>query len=233
MSIDKINGLNRIVGAERNNTISSPSEQIKPERNQRVDEVAKMYEKQFLREMVKAMRGTVSASEMTKPSMGEEIYRGQLDEQYVENWGDTGGLGLADVIYDELMEKYVGPSMRQPLPKGPLSLTNRDIARVQKLPQEAGMVKQAPMKVEVRPSADGQPAKIQTPWDAVVLAKTKVDGRTTVLLEHPSGHRSAFIFDGVAIDHQPGQKIPKGAPIGILNPAAKSFLWNLNGKGHT
>ncbi len=231
MSIEKLSRLRPLSHGE--SATSAASANSKPERNQRVDEVAKMYEKQFLREMVKAMRGTVSASELTKPSMGEEIYRGQLDEQYVENWGDTGGIGLSDLIYNELMEKFISPSSRQPLPKGPIALTDRDVARVQKLPATTGTVKQVPMKVEVQPSPDGQPAKIQTPWDATVLAQTKVDGRTTVLLEHPAGLRSAFIFDGVATDLYPGQKIPKETPIGILSPEAKSFLWNLNGSGHT
>ena len=84
---------------------------VKADREPQVDMVAKLYEKQFLREMVKAMRSTVSFSEMTKPSMAEDIFRSQLDEQYVEAWGDKGGIGLGDIIYESLMDR-LSPAQR-------------------------------------------------------------------------------------------------------------------------
>lgn len=197
-------------------------------RDPRVENVAKLYEKQFLREMVKAMRSTVSESELTKPSMAEEIYRGQLDEQYVEAWGDNGGVGLADLIYNELMEKVLGrgrPGAERP--SGPINLSDRDILRVQRLP--ATLPHQAPMKVELAETgAAAGPARVTSPWDGTLLAQTRVDGKTTVLLEHRGGLRSALMFDGVPASLSPGQKVQGGAPVGILAPEIRQFFWNLN-----
>lgn len=67
---------------------------------------AKMYEEQFLRQMVKAMRGTVTHSKMTQPSMAEKIYSEQLDQEYVQQWSSHQGTGLADLIYQDIIDKY-------------------------------------------------------------------------------------------------------------------------------
>jgi|GEM_PF-3240573 len=87
-----------------------------------VRKASRMYEEQFLRQMVKSMRGTVTHSKLTKPSMGEKIYNEQLDEEYVKQWADSGGAGLADLIYEDIIEKYYPqlaekPRKRQPLKK--------------------------------------------------------------------------------------------------------------------
>lgn len=71
-----------------------------------VRDVAKLYEGQFLRELVRQMRGTVPDSGLIEQSMGEKIYREELDNQYVESWVNEGGIGLADLIYDQILEKY-------------------------------------------------------------------------------------------------------------------------------
>jgi Rod binding domain-containing protein len=89
----------------------------KESRDARVDMVAKLYEKQFLREMVKAMRGTTQLSDLEKPSMGEQIYREQLDQEYVEAWGEHGGIGLADVIYNSLMDRFYPKSRSATQPR--------------------------------------------------------------------------------------------------------------------
>ncbi|MCB9073245.1 MAG: rod-binding protein [Bdellovibrionaceae bacterium] len=70
-------------------------------------QAAKMYEQQFLGEMMRAMRKTVEHSEVTKPSMAEKIYQDELYSQYAEKWVDNGGNGLADLIYKELKEKII------------------------------------------------------------------------------------------------------------------------------
>jgi flagellar protein FlgJ len=175
------------------------------------------------------MRGTVPESEFNKPSMGEQIYRGQLDEQYVEVWGDRGGIGLSDLIYNELMEKILGQGTPgEERPRGPIELTDRDISRVTRLKTSAP--RQAPMKVEIQPSADGGPTRVLAPWDSRVLMQTRTEGRSTVLLEHDGGLRSALIFDGVPATLVPGTVVKKGAPVGILSPEIKNFFWNLSAK---
>jgi len=92
---------------------SGGSSAAKDQRDPRLLEAARMYEKQFLREMVKAMRSTVMESDFVEHSQGEKIFREQLDDQYVDQWGSTGGVGLADLIYQNIEERF-GSSVKLP-----------------------------------------------------------------------------------------------------------------------
>jgi Rod binding domain-containing protein len=290
-------------------------------RNKKVEEVAKMYERQFLGEMFKAMRSTVS--ETDKPSMAQNIYNSQRDDQYIDAWSEQGGVGFSNIIYDQMMERFFGQTQQGHALKkqGMIPITDREITKVSQVkngvatpiipesksvkaalsaaeavtvpsavsvspavrrtventepmpaptPRPAAdnrtteervaagelfpttatvaatqtkngtdpasatvpapvVTSQTALQIEVRPSPTGAPAKIQAPWDAVILHSTKMDGsRTAVLLEHGKGLRSTLVFDGVlSAAAQPGQKIPRGEAIGTLNADAKSFLWNL------
>ncbi len=101
-----------------------------PRVNEKVMNVAKMYERQFLGEMFKAMRSTVS--ETDKPSMAQNIYNSQRDEQYIDAWSEQGGVGFSKVIYDPIMERFFGQTQsgRALKQQGMIPLTNRDIANV-------------------------------------------------------------------------------------------------------
>ena len=89
-------------------------------------QASQMYEKQFLRQMVKAMRNSVSHSALTKPGMAEGIYREQLDDKYVDNWVNRGGTGFGEMIYRELVDKFY-PQLgnNQPKPLRPVNLSDR------------------------------------------------------------------------------------------------------------
>ena len=71
--------------------------------DQKIRDAAKMYEQYFLNEMMKSMRKTVDHSKLNEPTMAQKIYSEQLDTQYVEKWSDSGGVGLADIIYNKLL----------------------------------------------------------------------------------------------------------------------------------
>lgn len=112
-------------------------------RDPRVMNAAKMYERYFLGQMMKAMRSTVAKSELEKPSMGENIYREQLDDQYVESWSERGGIGLADMIHDELvgkaeMLKRRKQALREARGRSrvPMALTERDVLKDPPVPKE-------------------------------------------------------------------------------------------------
>lgn len=96
---------------------------LPPRLEKQLRKAAKMYEQQFLGEMIKAMRSTVTESDLTKPNMAERIYKDQLFDQYAEKWVNNGGNGLADVIYNEIREKLLPQKMRryqpQPAPSHP------------------------------------------------------------------------------------------------------------------
>lgn len=99
-------------------------------------DVAKMYEGQFLREMVKAMRGTVTDSGFIKENQAEKIFREQLDQEYTDKWVDRGGLGFQDIIYNQLVEKY-GPQLG-------IQKSNIEDQQKKNLPKESGYVDPGP-----------------------------------------------------------------------------------------
>lgn len=205
----------------------TPGKELPPARNQKVDDVAKLYEKQFLREMVKAMRGSGELG-YEKPSMGEKIYKEQLDNEYVEAWGDQGGVGLQNVIYDQIMEKYFDKSSGMKSLGGMMKLTDKDISHAKPLP--TNQKSQMPLKIELKENQDGTPTHIQVPWDAKFVSQSKMlDGKTAVTLEHKAGFKSTFIFDGVFSAHAQNAEIKQGDSIATLSPETKSFFWNLTG----
>ena len=99
-------------------------QKIDPEQmNTKFKEIGKLYEKQFMREMVKAMRSTTGKDSLIPVSQGERIFREQLDHEYVEKWGDQGGLGLSETIYKNLLDKYgesLGITQKEAI-KGPIT----------------------------------------------------------------------------------------------------------------
>lgn len=62
------------------------------------------------------MKKTVSHSDITKPSMAENIYTDEMYSQYADKWTESGGNGLADVIYKELKEKILPSQQSRYLP---------------------------------------------------------------------------------------------------------------------
>jgi Rod binding domain-containing protein len=100
----------------------------KKQLEKKMHEVADLYEKQFLGEMVKAMRSTVSYSAYSQPSMAEQIYRDKMYEEYVQNWSKKGGVGFSKIIYQQLLERY-SPYHRRinDTPTGPRPLKSNEI----------------------------------------------------------------------------------------------------------
>lgn len=161
----------------------------KPTRDQRVLEAARMYEKYFLGQLTKAMRASVQHSELSKPSMGESIYREQLDDQYVDSWTERGGIGLAEMIHDELVGKQeMAKEMarqrkerRKALRAGSstmMALTDRDVMGVRKLPSTAGtsetiLVSLAMPDEKTAAASRENPNLIFSPW-AGRLEKVRV-----------------------------------------------------------
>lgn|GEM_PF-4092103 len=81
------------------------------DQKKRVRDAAEQYEKYFLREMMKAMRATVGGQAGILPTNpGEKLFREQLDDEYVEKWSQRGGVGYADIIYDQIVQRY-GPQL--------------------------------------------------------------------------------------------------------------------------
>jgi len=225
--------------------VATPEEQ-----DQKLKDVAKLYEKQFLREMTKAMRSTVSEDGFIKANQAEKIFREQLDQEYVEKWGDKGGIGLADMIYKQLLDK-LGPGM------GIKSAPQRPMGPIQLDQKNAGMTaiktsERSPIKIQVQPGTevkpqrltvqydlqmaalqkdDGNPREVLAPWDGNLLGTQQINPDEYLLeMSHTNGRKSQLVFRGQIdsqLSAQPLKEIQAGQRLGLLSPEAKNLFWTV------
>ena len=73
--------------APMNSIKSGPmADKKNPVTEEKFREVAEMYEKHFIREMMKEMRSTVHESGFMKQNNAEKMFREQLDDDYADKW---------------------------------------------------------------------------------------------------------------------------------------------------
>ncbi|MCX7978316.1 MAG: rod-binding protein [Bdellovibrionaceae bacterium] len=200
--------------------------QTSPE--QKLREVSTLYEKQFLREMVKAMRATVGEGGIIKPSHGERIFREQLDHEYVEQWGDRGGIGLADLIYEQLVERYgekLGLKPPEIRPSGPIPLTTKSHYTLRSFTPPGK--RDAVGFIVQRENSQGGAEPLVAPWSGEITRKVSM-GLDEMVLEilHDNGMRSHLGFRGTT-DRSIGEKLQAGDPIGILSPEQATYRWTV------
>ncbi len=73
-------------------------------------EAARQFESLFIQQMMEGMRETIPESDLLDGGFAEETYEGMLDQAYSEKMAESGGLGLADKIYDQLTSERAGVS---------------------------------------------------------------------------------------------------------------------------
>lgn len=87
-----------------------PKQVTQEEQLKKLKDVSDLYEKQFLQQMYKAMKGSTGENGIIPVSQAEKIYTEQLDQQYIDKWSENGGVGFSDLIYKQLIDKY-GPQL--------------------------------------------------------------------------------------------------------------------------
>jgi Rod binding domain-containing protein len=73
-------------------------------------------EEQFMKEMLRNMRKTVDESQEEKDDRGLQIFRGMLDDHYAESAVRQQGIGLAELIVNQMLESQRPVNMAQPVP---------------------------------------------------------------------------------------------------------------------
>ena len=204
--------------------------------DQQLRDAAKMYEKHFLNEMVKAMRSTVSHT--NQPSMAENIYSSQLDQQYVDKWGEKGGIGLSNIIYGQLKERFFPDKNQMMKPLGPLPLEKGGV--------QIKVDETKPMGIPVIKSGGNEETKdlsylfelnegpanqaqkeVTTPWDAEVSQMIRQDDRQLMRLTHSNGLTSTISFIGSAAELNRGDSLKAGDKIGFLGAEARGLTWKI------
>jgi len=210
------------------------------EHNQKLKDVSQLYEKQFLREMMKGMRGTVTEGGFIPTSNAEKIFRENLDQEYVEKWGDKGGIGLADMIHAQLLEK-LGPALgikpHMLKPQGPIKIDEKSLQQ-NPLKLQSSQNAARPSKTTVHydlQKAALENQEISAPWQGSVLGvKSLREDEHLVELAHDNGLKSQLVFRGSleknlqGAQFQPGAEIQAGQRLGLLSPEAKSFFWTVD-----
>lgn len=208
--------------------------------DQQVKDASKAMEGKFLEEMMKQMRSTVHESEGFIPtSQAEKIFREQLDQKYVSEWSDKGGLGLADMIYQQIMDKYgekLGLRVPQAKPQGPIPLNANPKGLKIQNPQEQKSELRVPQKssfiFDLQKSAidlnDPSSNQVLAPWSGSVAQIKELGAQEYLVdLNHENGSASRIVFKGQP-EVSPGQEVQAGQKIGLFSPEAKSLFWTID-----
>lgn len=216
---------------------SAPGFRAEPKRktiDEKLKDASQMYEKLFMREMMKAMRSTVGESGFIKQNAAEKLFREEMDAETVNNWSNQqGGVGLADMIYNNLIEKYGAQmGLREKLQnaKGPIKLDDKSNYNgpVRAQGVRPGEVTYRFDKKNEPAAPANEPSFLTSPWDAKITESRNLgEGVHLLGLSHDDGLSGKFVFRGTADRLNVGQSVQGGERIGLLSPDAKSFFWTL------
>ena len=209
------------------------SQQVQKKTQQkRLQEASEMYERHFLNEMVKAMRKTIPEGKGILPgSFAQKLYRDQLDQQYVKAWSQRGGVGLADMIYQQLQEKVLGT--RQPMgkPQGPLPInpTKNSTIQIKKATTQKGAIN---FWLEGKPAPGEGRLLVTSPWSGKVVAAIQSSkGRAMMKIRHEGGVESILNYQGSLGGLKPGQELTQGQELGSVDPDVGKLVWTVTKRG--
>jgi Rod binding domain-containing protein len=198
-------------------------------------DASKMYEQYFLNQMVKSMRQTVTPT--NEPSMAERIYSEQLDGKYVESWSNKGGVGLADIIYNQLQERFFNHGGAAPVPNGPIPINKGTTIKIDESrqhgipvvsPQSSLPTDEVSFLYEWQNQEPETSRDVKSPYDGEVLQSFRAgEDRQILKLAHSDGLVSTISFLGQTKDLKPGDRVSGGETIGKLGPYAKGLTWQI------
>ncbi len=193
-------------------------------------EVSDLYENYFIREMMKQMRATVHESGFIKQNNAEKIFRDQLDDQYADQWGKAGGIGLSNLIHDQLMDKYgqkmgLRPALEKP--QGPLSLDQKSVFAGIIARPEAVASSTEPITYKFQ-SPQGEKSELKNPWAGTLLDKKYAEmDQMQYRIQHDNGLESLILTRGTGLgpEHKlsVGDKVQAGQQLGWLSSASPLF----------
>jgi len=217
----QLNALNQGPLAEKSNRATE----------QQVKEVADMYEKYFIREMMKNMRSTVHEEDgFIKHNNAEKIFRDQLDDQYADQWGKAGGIGLSGMIYDQIIDKYgamMGLKQAIEKPKGPMNLDQKANFSGVTSNSANGLKSGSPITFQFQ-APPGEKSELLNPWAGTLLDKKYLEmDQMQYHIKHDNGLESLIVARGSGLGPEqklsPGDTIEAGKQLGWLSSASPLF----------
>ena len=68
-------------------------------------EATQQFESLFITQLMKAMRGTVPESKLMGSGNGQQLFREMLDQELAGRVAQSGGLGIGEMLYQQLAPK--------------------------------------------------------------------------------------------------------------------------------
>ncbi|MEK6628579.1 MAG: rod-binding protein [Bdellovibrionota bacterium] len=198
---------------------------------EKLRQVSDLYENHFIREMVKQMRSTVHEGGFIKQNNAEKIFRDQLDDQYSDQWGKAGGIGLSDLIYNQLIEKY-GPAvgLKQVIekPQGPISLDQKSVFAGITSPTTSSSSPETSAATFKFQTSEGEKSELKNPWAGKLLDKKYLEmDQMQYHIKHDNGLESYILTRGTGLGSEHklslGDKIEAGEQIGWVSSASPLF----------
>jgi peptidoglycan hydrolase FlgJ len=211
-----------------------PEVRLKRQEEQ-LHEASKLYEQHFMREMMKAMRQAIPESDLQPKGMGERIYSEQLDHQYVDQWSNRGGVGLADLIYTNIKEKFfAGGANRLTVPKGPLPLvpdgqskgTMPAAWKGLPLKGDPASGNSSVIQFKGEPKMPTSSREVSAPWSGkVAQVFSTSEGINVLQIDHDNGLASRLTFFGTAHRMQEGSQVAEGQKLGVISEPWPELKW--------
>lgn len=205
-------------------------EEFRNEQLGKLKQASKMYERQFLGEMVKAMRGTVQRSDLIPETFGEKLFKDKLDQEYITNWSDQGGVGLGDMIYTQLKERYFPEKVANfGHIQGPLPTNQKSEGELRMHKLNTGDGSNGPIEIEIKPKMNrDQSQTLVAPWSGrVVHSGVNEDGSKSLILDHGRGVKSSLKHSGSLKNLDLGQVVEAGEGLGELKGERAYLNWKI------
>ncbi len=214
-----------------------------PQRDERegIQKVSRELEQQFLSHLVKTMRSTVAEGEGPfQRSFAERIYRDQLDSHYVEQWSYRGGIGLGEIISNQLIERYF-PHLKKagtsyPPPggafsiQGPLSLESKQTGPMYELKTQSGG-EGAALQFDFRRdrlSAETGLADVKAPWSGEIVARwQRASGEEVISMKHGNGFESLISYMGQRTSSDGIKQVLAGEVLGYADVKSAPLQWKV------
>lgn len=218
-------GKTKAINSIKSGPLGEKNRQVTAEK---LREVSDLYENHFIREMMKQMRSTVHEGGFIKQNNAEKIFRSQLDDQYSDQWGKAGGIGLSDLIYNQLMDKYgAATGLKQAIekPQGPIGLDQKSVFAGITSPSTSPATSAATFKFQ---TLEGEKSELKNPWAGTLLGKKYLEmDQMQYHIKHDNGLESYILTrgTGLGLDHKLslGDKIKAGEQIGWVSSASPLF----------
>jgi flagellar protein FlgJ len=99
-SVNETSGINKFQSILEEATLNSEDEN-----DEELKDACKEYETYFIQKLFEEMRKTIPESEMLEKSTGHDTYEDMVYDEMAKEISEAGGIGIADMMYEELSKK--------------------------------------------------------------------------------------------------------------------------------